>query len=63
MAARLVSERANVVIADVSGAAQYPIGRLADVGEIASAALYWTPDDASFITGTALVVDGGLTIA
>lgn len=43
--------------------AQHPIGRLASVEEIASAGLYLASDDASFITGSALVADGGFTIA
>ncbi len=36
-----------------------PIGRMADPGEIASAALFLCSDQASFITGTAMPVDGG----
>lgn len=40
-----------------------PIGRMAKPEEIAAAALFLCSDDASFITGTALPVDGGtLTI-
>jgi len=36
-----------------------PMGRLGRPEEIARAALYLASDDSSFITGTALVVDGG----
>ena len=37
----------------------HPIGRLGDVNEIATAALFLVSEDASFITGTDLVADGG----
>jgi NAD(P)-dependent dehydrogenase (short-subunit alcohol dehydrogenase family) len=36
-----------------------PLGRLADPREIAPAAVYLASSDASFVTGTALLVDGG----
>jgi NAD(P)-dependent dehydrogenase (short-subunit alcohol dehydrogenase family) len=39
----------------------YPLGRVAEPEEIAAAALFLASDEASFITGTTLVVDGGLT--
>ena len=38
-----------------------PIGRVAETMEIAKAVLFLASDDASFITGTALLVDGGST--
>lgn len=40
-------------------AAQRPLGRVGTPEEIAQAALYLASDAASFVTGTALVVDGG----
>jgi NAD(P)-dependent dehydrogenase (short-subunit alcohol dehydrogenase family) len=40
-----------------------PIGRFGRPEEIASAALFLASDDASFVTGSALVVDGGITAA
>lgn len=40
-----------------------PIGRFGRPEEIAQAALFLASDDASFITGSALVVDGGITAA
>jgi len=38
-----------------------PMGRLGTPAEIASAALYLASDAAAFITGTDLVIDGGIT--
>lgn len=39
-----------------------PLGRFAEPGEIARAVAYLASEDASFITGSALVIDGGWTI-
>ncbi len=41
--------------------AKYPIGRFGKPEEIAQAALFLASDDASFVTGAALSVDGGMT--
>ena len=41
--------------------AQSPMGRAAEPVEVARAALFLISDDASYITGVALPVDGGLT--
>lgn len=38
------------------------LGRMATSAEIASACLFLASDDAAFVTGTALIVDGGLRI-
>jgi NAD(P)-dependent dehydrogenase (short-subunit alcohol dehydrogenase family) len=39
------------------------MGRLGTTDEIARAVLYLASDDAAFVTGSALVIDGGLTAA
>ena len=39
----------------------HPLGRLGDPRDIADAMVYLASDEASWVTGTALVVDGGLT--
>ena len=41
---------------------QHKLGRFGRPEEIASAALFLASEDASFVTGHALVVDGGYTI-
>jgi NAD(P)-dependent dehydrogenase (short-subunit alcohol dehydrogenase family) len=40
-------------------AARRPLGRVGQPAEIAQAVLYLASDASSFVTGTALVVDGG----
>jgi 3-oxoacyl-[acyl-carrier protein] reductase len=42
--------------------AAIPLGTLGSVGDIASAALFFASDEAGYITGQTLVVDGGQTI-
>jgi 2-keto-3-deoxy-L-fuconate dehydrogenase len=41
--------------------ARQPMGRLGSTDEIAQAVLYLASDAAAFVTGSALVIDGGLT--
>ncbi len=40
--------------------AEYPLGRIASPDEIARVAVFLASDDAAFISGTPIVVDGGL---
>lgn len=43
--------------------AAYPLGRLGEPDDIAAAVAFLASDDASWITGQTLVVDGGLTLS
>src|SRR5437762_5814959 len=38
-----------------------PIGRVGQAGDVAAAAVFYASDQADFITGTTLLVDGGMT--
>ncbi len=40
---------------------QYPLGRPGEPEEIVNAVIFLASDEASFITGTELIVGGGLT--
>jgi NAD(P)-dependent dehydrogenase (short-subunit alcohol dehydrogenase family) len=41
---------------------QCPMERMGDAWDVAYAALFLASDEARYITGTELVVDGGLTV-
>lgn len=43
-------------------AAGYPLGRLGEPGDVAAAAAFLLSDEASWITGQNLVLDGGMTL-
>lgn len=58
---RLLGEAPDPVAARQALVARQPMGRLGTPEEVAAAALYLASDDAAFITGTGLVIDGGLT--
>jgi NAD(P)-dependent dehydrogenase (short-subunit alcohol dehydrogenase family) len=38
-----------------------PIGRIGEASDVAAAAAFYASDEAAFITGTTLLVDGGMT--
>jgi 3-oxoacyl-[acyl-carrier protein] reductase len=42
--------------------ASVPLGRLAEPADVANACVYLASDDAEFITGVILPVDGGRTV-
>jgi len=54
--ARQLGDQADRFLAE---SARRPLGRVGKPAEIAQAALYLASDASSFVTGTALVVDGG----
>jgi NAD(P)-dependent dehydrogenase (short-subunit alcohol dehydrogenase family) len=57
---RLIEEAGDTMAGLV---ARQPMGRLARPEEIAHAVLYAVSDEAAFMTGSALVIDGGITAA
>ncbi len=58
---RLLDQAQDPAAARQTLVARQPMGRLGTPEEVAAAALYLASDDAAFITGTGLVIDGGLT--
>jgi NAD(P)-dependent dehydrogenase (short-subunit alcohol dehydrogenase family) len=42
--------------------AQVPMGHMGDAWDVANAALFLASDEARYVTGVALVVDGGITL-
>jgi len=41
---------------------QWPIGRMGDAWDVAYVALFLASNKAKYVTGTELIVDGGLTV-
>jgi NAD(P)-dependent dehydrogenase (short-subunit alcohol dehydrogenase family) len=56
---RRLVERSGESLEELS--ARQPLGRLGTPEEIAKAVAYLASDAASFVTGSVLVIDGGLT--
>jgi len=52
---------ANMELAHAQASAAHPIGRLGTAADIANAIVFLASDDSGFMTGSALVVDGGWT--
>ena len=40
-----------------------PLGRLGTIGEVAAAVAFFAADESAFITGTAQLIDGGISAA
>jgi len=57
---RLLAQAEDPEAARAELIGRQPMGRLGTPAEVAAAALYLASDDAAFITGTELVIDGGL---
>jgi len=57
-----IAAQGDVVKARESFIARQPMGRLGKAEEVAAAALYLASDESAFVTGQALVVDGGWSI-
>lgn len=38
-----------------------PIGRIGQAGDVAAAAVFYASDESTFLTGTSLLIDGGMT--
>ena len=60
---RLLDQAADPAEARAALVARQPLGRLGDPAEVAAAALYLASPEATFCTGTALVIDGGIVAA
>lgn len=58
---RIVSMSGSRAAAEAAAAAEVPAGRLGEPEEMAAAAAFLCSERASYITGVALLVDGGLT--
>ncbi|MDB5379146.1 MAG: family NAD(P)-dependent oxidoreductase [Rubritepida sp.] len=62
--ARLAGQRSGGDVAAIVAKrnAQSPMGRMGDAWDVAYAALYLASDEAKYVTGVEIVVDGGLTL-
>ena len=57
------AEQQNVTPEEMRGklVSQIPVGRFADPSEVGSLVKFLVSNDASYITGSSIVIDGGLT--
>lgn len=58
---KILAQQADPVSERQRMEARQPVGRMGRPEEIAAAALYLCSDDGAFVTGSGLVIDGGLT--
>lgn len=61
--ARIIEAAGSRDAAEAAASEQIPAGRLGTADELAAAAAFLCSERASYITGTALAVDGGLTVS
>jgi NAD(P)-dependent dehydrogenase (short-subunit alcohol dehydrogenase family) len=61
MLERFLAEQADPAAARAAATALHPLGRLGRPGDVAEAFVYLASDEAAWVTGSTLVVDGGLT--
>jgi NAD(P)-dependent dehydrogenase (short-subunit alcohol dehydrogenase family) len=61
MLERFLAAQADPEAAHAGATALHPLGRLGAPRDVAEAFVYLASDEAAWVTGTALVVDGGLT--
>ena len=57
-----IAAAADPVQAEKDFIARQPMGRLADVNDLAPMVVYLLSDESRFVTGQAVLVDGGVTI-
>ena len=61
MTSRVIDRYGSAEAVRANLESKYPIGRIGSVEDVASAAVYLASDEASFVTGTDFLVDGGYT--
>jgi NAD(P)-dependent dehydrogenase (short-subunit alcohol dehydrogenase family) len=62
LVARHLAEAGDPVAVQAELASGIPLGRIATVEDVAAAALFFASDEAAFLTGVALPIDGGSSI-
>lgn len=62
LVARHLAEAGDAATVQAELATSIPLGRLATVEDVAAAALFFASDEAAFLTGVALPIDGGTGI-
>jgi len=62
MARGMLAEANDVALAEKMIIAKHPLGRMAQPEEVASTIAFLASEDASFMTGLAIPVDGGRSV-